>query len=129
MPQYALLLRSEEIDFSSYSPDDYQKLLDEFDSWNQKLELKGLYASAGLSGKDAKTTRQNKGRSVIDGPYCETKEAITGICIIEAGDQDEAIGLASGCPFVPRGGCVEVRQISQLEISKLYKEESDVEVC
>lgn len=129
MPQFVLLLRSEEIDFPSYSPDDYQKLLSEFERWNQKLEIKGLYASAGLSAKDARTARQNDGRTLIDGPFCETKEAISGICVIEAGDQADAIELASGCPFIPRGGSVEIRGINQLEISRLFMEGSHEEVC
>ncbi len=129
MPQFVLLLRSEEINFPSYSPDDFQKLLVEFENWNRSLEKKGLYASAGLSGKDARTARQKNGRSVIDGPYCETKEAITGICVIEADGQVEAIDLAAGCPFILRGGSVEIREINQLEISKLFKEESHGETC
>lgn len=129
MPQFVLLLRSEEIDFQSYSPDDYQKLLSEFESWNQELEKKGLYASAGLSAKGARTSRQTNGRSVIDGPFCETKEAVTGICVIEAADQTEAIDLASGCPFIRRGGSVEIRGVNQLEISRLFTEDSHAEVC
>lgn len=129
MPQFVLLLRSEEIDFPSYSPDDYQKLLAEFEAWNQELEKKGLYASAGLSGKDARTSRQSDGRTVIDGPFCETKEAITGICLIEADNQAEAIDLASGCPFIPRGGSVETREITQLEIARTFKEEDHGETC
>lgn len=129
MSQFVLLLRSEDIDFPSYSPDDYQNLLSDFEKWNKKLEIKGLYASAGLAGKDARTARQNEGRIVIDGPFCETKEAITGICVIEADDQAEAIDLASGCPFILRGGSVEVRGVNQMEISKLFKEDSHGETC
>ena len=129
MSQFVLLLRSENIDFTSYSPDDYQTLLSDFDRWNARLEEKGLLMSAGLSGTGAKTTRRVEGRRVIDGPFCDTKEAITGICVISAGDHDEALELSAGCPFVSRGGSVEVRTISQLEINTVFKEDGHDEIC
>ena len=129
MAHFALLLRSENIDFSTYSPDNYQKLLADFDQWNTLLEEKGLLLSAGLSGKEARTSRQIDGRSVIDGPFCETKEAVTGICIIQADDLDEALRLSSGCPFILRGGSCEARSINQLEINQLFKEDEDDKAC
>lgn len=129
MSQFVLLLRSENIDFSVYSPDDYQKLLSEFDLWNRRLEEKGLLVSAGLNGKDGKTSREVEGRRVIDGPFCDTKEAITGICIINADDHGEALELSAGCPFISRGGSVEVRSINQLEINTVFKEDHHGEVC
>jgi len=121
MQRFILLLRSEEIDFSSYSPEDYQRLLSDFDEWNIMLEKKGLLASAGLNGNDAQTVRRKEGETVTDGPYCETKEAITGICLINADDHEHAVKLASACPFISRGGSVEVRGINQLEIEQLVK--------
>lgn len=124
MPQFALLLRGEDIDFPKYSPEDYQRLISDFDVWNARLEKKGLLASAGLKGVGAKTLRERDGHIATDGPYCDTKEAITGICIIQADDPDDAHALAQGCPFLSRGGSVEVRPISNLEISQLFPESS-----
>ena len=129
MAHYALLLRSENIDFSTYSPDNYQKLLADFDQWNSQLEEKGLLLSAGLNGKEARTSRQTDGRSVIDGPFCETKEAVTGICIIQADDLDEAVRLSAACPFILRGGSCEVRGINQLEINQLFREDENDQAC
>ena len=116
MEKFILLLRSEDIDFSSYSPEDYQKLFSDFETWNEKLEQKGLHVSVGLSCKNAQSVRLKDDQPITDGPYCETKEAISGFCVISAPDRDEAIELASKCPFLPRGGSVEVRGISQLDI-------------
>ena len=47
--------------------------------------------------------------AVTDGPFVETKEVLGGFYLIEAGDLDEAIAIASDVP-VPHGG-VEVRPV------------------
>ena len=64
MSRFILLLRSEDIDFSSYSPEDYQKLLADFEKWSATLEEKGLLVSAGLKGSDAKTLRQQGEKTI-----------------------------------------------------------------
>lgn len=114
MNYYMLLLRNETIDFSSYSPEDFQKILADFDQWNAGMIREGrLIASGNLQSKDTKILRA--GNVVQDGPYSEAKEAVAGFLLIKAEDAAKATALAAGCPFLPRGGSVEVRQIPQLE--------------
>ncbi len=45
-----------------------------------------------------------------DGPYAETKEALTGFFLIEAADLDEALRMAAEIPAA-WGGAVEVRPV------------------
>jgi hypothetical protein len=45
-----------------------------------------------------------------DGPYAETKEALTGYYLIEAADLDEAVTIAARIPAA-WGGAVEVRPV------------------
>jgi hypothetical protein len=114
MNHYVLLLRRESIDFATYSPDEMQALLAEFDAWNASMiGTRRLIASANLPVTKGATIR--KGPLVTDGPYAEAKEAVTGLLLIAAADDGEARRLASGCPFLARGGSVEVRPIAQLE--------------
>lgn len=54
-------------------------------------------------------------RSVIDGPFAETKEMVAGFYLIEARDMSEAIEIASHIPSA-RLGTVEVRQARQLHV-------------
>lgn len=49
------------------------------------------------------------GHIVTDGPFAETKEALGGYYLIEAGDLDQALEFAKLCP-APFGG-VEVRPL------------------
>jgi len=45
-----------------------------------------------------------------DGPYAETKEALTGYYLLEAADLDEAIAIAAQIPAA-WAGAVEVRPV------------------
>jgi hypothetical protein len=45
-----------------------------------------------------------------DGPYAETKEALTGYYLLEAADLDEAIAIAARIPAA-WGGAVELRPV------------------
>ena len=53
-----------------------------------------------------------KGGEVLttDGPYAETKEALTGFYLLECADLDEAIAQAAKIPAA-RNGAVEVRPV------------------
>ncbi len=53
-----------------------------------------------------------KGGDVItsDGPYAETKEALTGYYLIECADLDEAVKVAATIPAA-RNGAVELRPV------------------
>jgi len=50
-------------------------------------------------------------RLLSDGPYAETKEQLGGFFIVEAGNLDEAVDLASKMPHLQDGGCVEIRPV------------------
>lgn len=117
MTHYVLLLRRESIDFAAYSPEQMQALLAEFDAWNAGMIGKQrLIASANLPVNKGATVRP--GPLVADGPYSEAKEAVTGLLLIAAEDEAEARTIASGCPFLSRGGSVELRPVTQLEFEE-----------
>ncbi len=62
----------------------------------------------------AKSVRIRKGRkTVVDGPFSETKEVLGGFNIIEAEDMDEALRLADAFPWASVGS-VEVRPIREI---------------
>jgi hypothetical protein len=59
----------------------------------------------------AKTVRLREGETLVtDGPYVETKEQIGGYFLVELGDLDQAIELASRIP-VARKGSAEIRPL------------------
>jgi hypothetical protein len=63
----------------------------------------------------AKAVRVRNGRrTVVDGPFTETKELLAGFNLIEAEDMDEAVRIAAEFPWVETG-CVEVRAVQDVE--------------
>ena len=115
MNYYIIMLRKEKIDFKSYSPDDFQKILADFDKWNNDMIRENkLLLSGNLNENESKIIR--KENIVKDGPYGEIAEAVTGFFIIRAADKEDAVKTASGCPFLQRGGSVEVMPVPDLEL-------------
>jgi hypothetical protein len=76
-----------------------------------------LLAGSPLHPTSAATTvRVRNGQtSVTDGPFAETKEALSGFYMIDARDLNEAIQIASKIPPA-RFGSIEVRPTRELEI-------------
>ena len=65
----------------------------------------------------ATTVRVRNGEiSVTDGPFAETKEQLAGFYLIDAGDLDEAIRVASKIPPA-RVGSIEVRPVRELNVA------------
>jgi hypothetical protein len=63
------------------------------------------------SASTAKSVRIRKNRrTVIDGPFTETKEFLAGFNLIEAENIEEAVRIAEQFPWA-RTGCVEVRPV------------------
>ena len=56
--------------------------------------------------------RESK-RLVTDGPFAETREQLGGYFLVEAGDTDEAIDIASRIPMA-RLGTVEIRPVIEI---------------
>lgn len=112
MPQFMFLIRYDEVDLSGFSPEDYQKMITDFSRWRENLMKKARLVNSGkLKDSEGKTLRLKEGRVVVDGPYCETKEAVAGYFLIEAGNYDQAVEFAKECPILPMGGSIEVRQL------------------
>ncbi len=84
--------------------------------YNEELVKAGvLLAGEGLqaSSKGARVRFSGAKRTVIDGPFTETKELIAGFWLIQVKSTEEAIEWAKRVPF--EDGEIEVRQVFELE--------------
>jgi len=60
----------------------------------------------------ATTVRVESGEMLLtDGPFVDAKEHLGGFCLVEAGDLDAALAIASRIPAARMGGAVEVRPL------------------
>ena len=96
-----------------------QELLTEMGKYNEELVKAGvLLAGEGLhpSSKGARVKFSGSKRTVVDGPFPETKELVAGFWLIEVKSKEEAIEWVKRCPN-PMGGEseIEIRQVFEAE--------------
>ncbi|MCE9667705.1 YciI family protein [Myxococcus stipitatus] len=92
-----------------------QKLLAEMGKFNEELVKAGvLLAGEGLhpSSKGARVRFSGTKRTVIDGPFAESKELIAGFWILQVKSREEAIEWIKRCPNPMEGESeIELRQV------------------
>ena len=108
---YLLLFRGNDWD-RSLSPAELQKAMGGFLGWFEKLSATGVLKSGQPLLDEARVVSGRNGRTVADGPFAESKEAVGGYFLITAGSFDEAVTIAQECPTLEYGGLVEVRQVA-----------------
>ena len=96
-----------------------EQLLREMGNYNEELVKAGIMkAGEGLqpSAKGKRVRFSGKQRTVIDGPFPETKELIAGYWIWEAKSLAEAVEWVKKCPNpMPGESEIEIRQIFEAE--------------
>jgi hypothetical protein len=96
-----------------------ERLLTEMGKYNEELVRAGvLLAGEGLhpSSKGARVKLSGSKRTVVDGPFAETKELVAGFWLIQVSSKEEAIEWVKRIPN-PDGGDteVEIRQVFEAE--------------
>jgi hypothetical protein len=84
--------------------------------FNEELVKAGvMLAGEGLqaSSKGARVFFSGDQRTVVDGPFAESKELVAGFWLIQVKSKDEAIEWVKRVPF--RDGSVEIRQVFEAE--------------
>lgn len=96
-----------------------EKLLAEMGRFNEELVKAGvMLAGEGLhpSSKGARVRFSGKSRTVIDGPFAETKELVAGFWIWQVKSREEAIEWVKRCPNpMPEDSEIEIRQVFEAE--------------
>ena len=97
-----------------------EKLLTAMMKYNEELVKAGVMLSGeGLqpSSKGARVKFSGDKRTVIDGPFAETKELIAGFWLWQCKSRDEAIEWVKRCPNPMPGeeSEIEIRQVFEAE--------------
>jgi hypothetical protein len=96
-----------------------EKLLTEMGTYNEALVKAGiLLAGEGLhpSSKGARVRFSGTTRTVVDGPFPETKELVAGFWLWQVKSREEAIEWVKRCPN-------PMREDSEIEIRQVYEPE------
>lgn len=96
-----------------------EELLAEMGRYNEELVRAGvLLAAEGLqpSSKGARVRFSGRERTVIDGPFAETKELLAGFWLIQVKSLDEAIEWVKRCPNPLEGESeIEIRRVFEAD--------------
>jgi hypothetical protein len=96
-----------------------EKMLTEMGKFNEELVRAGvMLAGEGLhpTSKGARVRFSGDKRTVIDGPFTETKEQIAGFWLFQVKSKEEAIEWVKRCPNPMEGDSeIEIRQVFEAE--------------
>ena len=96
-----------------------RKILTEMGKFNEELVKAGvMLAGEGLhpSSKGARIRFSGAKRTVIDGPFAETKELVAGFWLWQVKSKEEAIEWVKRCPNpFPGESEIEIRQVYEAE--------------
>jgi hypothetical protein len=115
--RFMVMVRATNDSESGALPD--EKILTEMGAFNEELVKAGvMLAGEGLqpSTKGARVRFSGSKRTVIDGPFAETKELIAGFWMWKVKSKEEAIEWVKRCPNPFAGDSeIEIRQVFEAE--------------
>jgi hypothetical protein len=111
--RFMIMVKADKNSEAGVMPD--EKLLTEMGKFNEELVKAGvMLAGEGLqpSSKGARVKFSGDKRTVVDGPFSETKELVAGYWLWEVKSKQEAIEWVKRCPN-PTGAEseIEIRQV------------------
>jgi hypothetical protein len=116
--RFMVLVKADKNSEAGVLPD--EKLLSEMLKYNEELAKAGvLLAGEGLhpSSKGARVRFSGGKRTVIDGPFTETKELIAGFWLFQVKSKEEAIEWVKRAPnpFPGTESEIEIRQVFEAD--------------
>ena len=110
---YLLLFRGNVWD-RGLSPAQIQNVVADWMAWFERLKAEGKCLGGNPLEEEGKVVSGKQGRTVADGPFAESKEAIGGYFYLHVADENEAIEIARQCPGLEYGAVVEVRPVADV---------------
>jgi hypothetical protein len=116
--RFMILVKADKNSEAGVLPD--EKLLAEMGKFNEELVKAGvMLAGEGLqpSSKGARVKFSGSKRTVLDGPFAETKELIAGYWLWQVKSKEEAVEWVKRCPnpFPGTESEIEIRQLFEAE--------------
>lgn len=96
---------------NNLSPEEMQNVASQWMAWFKRLSEEGKVIGGSPLDGEGKVVSGKNGRTISDGPFAESKEAIGGYFLLRVDTMEEAVAIAKQCPGLPHGAKVEVRHI------------------
>src|SRR5258707_1247385 len=112
MKEYMLIAKNKKPSCSFRDSQDRETFMKRFQDWENELKQRSQFVqSSQLSTRYKRLEQRSDAIEVTDGPYSETKEAVTGYFLIEASNLDTATAIARECPALLHGETVEITEL------------------
>ena len=115
--RFMVIVKANKASEAGEMPD--EKLLTAMGKFNAELVKAGvMLAGEGLhpSSKGARVLFTGNQRTVVDGPFAETKELVAGFWLWQVKSKAEALEWVKRCPKPHNGDCeIEIRQVFEAE--------------
>ena len=108
--EYMLLFRGSHWD-KGLSAEELQQVMGKVSAWFERLQQQGKMKGARPLGDEGRTVSGKNGKTVADGPFAESKEAVGGYLVVLVDNLDEAVAIAKTCPTLEYGTKIEVRPV------------------
>ena|SRR5437870_2373535 len=110
--EYLLLFRGTHWD-KGLSLEQIQQVMSQWTAWFERLTQQGKAKAGQPLAHEGKIVSGKQGRTVVDGPFAESKEAIAGYILLQVDDLSEALEITKECPALEYGVTVEVRPVAE----------------
>lgn len=113
--RYALLIYADQTTHMPTTQEESEAEMAAYFAFGEQFKEKILASEALMPFNAATTVRQREGKTLTtDGPFAETKEQLGGYYIVNCGNLDEAIEIASHIPAA-KIGSIEVRPVVEFD--------------
>ena len=117
--RFMVIVKANKESESGVFPPEAEQQLKDMSKFNEELVKAGvMLAGEGLhpSSKGARVQFSGDKRTVVDGPFAETKELVAGYWLWQVRSMDEAIEWAKRCPNpMTEGGELELRPVFEAD--------------
>src|SRR6266487_2344092 len=110
---YLLLFRGNVWD-RGLSPAQLQKVVSDWMAWFERLKEEGKCLGGHPLEEEGKIVSGKQGRTIADGPFAESKEAIGGYFYLQVAAENEAPDTAKLRPRQEYAAVVEVRPVADV---------------
>ena len=115
MKEFMVVIRGSFQTWNKNSPEQMQQIIQKYIDWSNELVAQDrMRGGHGLSDKSVKIEKVGNELITTDGPYAESKEALTGYFIIAAKDMEDIQNVVkTGCPAFSHGEFVEIIELGE----------------
>jgi hypothetical protein len=110
---YLLLILEPGVKRRTRSPEEGRLAYERMLTFTEDLKARGLHKASDALRSDSEGVRvevRDGKRTILDGPFAESKEIVGGFFLIDCGTKEQAIGIAKECPAA-EWATVEVREV------------------